>query len=265
VTARPGLLEAALRRERLVIGAGLLLLAALAWVYVVRLAEGMPAHGGMAMAMPQPAPWSLARLGWLALMWTIMMVAMMVPSAAPVILLFASVARRRRAQGIPAVPAAVFTLGYLLVWTGFGITAAVLQSALHAAALLSPSGASATPWLGGGLLVAAGVYQWLPLKGACLTHCRSPLGFFAAEWREGTGGALRMGMRHGLYCLGCCWLLMALLFVAGVMNLVWVALLAGVVLVEKLLPGGRTLGRAVGLFLVVWGAALLTGALRLPG
>jgi predicted metal-binding membrane protein len=256
------MLESALRRDRLVVGTGLLLLTGLAWAYVVSMARAMPGGEGMSMAMPMADPWSPAHVGWLALMWTVMMVAMMVPSATPVILLFASVERRRRSQGVPAVSSAVFTLGYLLVWTAFAVVAAVLQSGLHAAALLSPAMVSASPWLAGGLLIAAGIYQWAPVKGACLAHCRSPLGFFASEWREGAGGALRMGMRHGLYCVGCCWLIMALLFVAGVMNLVWVAVLAAVVLAEKLLPGGRILSRGIGVLLVAWGLALVTGSLH---
>jgi predicted metal-binding membrane protein len=186
-------------------------------------------------------------------MWAVMMVAMMLPSAAPTILLFAGVSRRRRLQGRPAVPAAVFTLGYLLVWMLYAAAAATAQWELHRLALLSPAMASASPLLGGGLLVAAGVYQWMPLKGACLSHCRSPLGFFSTEWREGAWGALLMGMRHGSFCVGCCWLLMALLFVAGVMNLLWVAAIAGFVLLEKLLPGGARLGKAVGVLLILWG------------
>jgi predicted metal-binding membrane protein len=154
----------------------------------------------------------------------------------------------------------VFGAGYLAVWTGFSAVAGLSQWLLHRAALLSPAMASATPRLGGGLLIAAGVYQWLPLKGACLMHCRSPLGFFSHAWREGAAGALLMGLRHGLYCVGCCWLLMALLFMAGVMNLLWVAAIAGFVLVEKVVPGGRLLGKVAGALLVAWG----TWALAAP-
>jgi predicted metal-binding membrane protein len=247
--------EAVLRRDRAVVAAGLLGLAALAWVYVARMA-GVSA--GPAMAMPG-MDGGRAGLGWLIGMWAVMMVAMMLPSAAPTILLFAAVTRRRRQQGLPAVPAAVFTLGYLLVWCTYAAAAGSAQWALHRAALLSPAMASVNPLLGGGLLVAAGIYQWAPLKGACLSHCRSPLGFFAAEWREGGSGALAMGMRHGSYCVGCCWLLMGLLFVAGVMNLLWVAVIAGFVLLEKLVPGGARLGRVVGVVLVGWGLWVIVG------
>ena len=248
------MLEATLRRDRAVVAAGLLGLALLAWVYVARMAAAMPS--GM-MPMPGMAAGGDPGLAWLAGMWAVMMVAMMLPSAAPTILLFASVSRRRRLLGQPAIPVLVFTLGYLLVWTVYAAVAASAQWKLHHMALLSPAMKSASPLLAGGLLVAAGVYQWLPVKGACLSQCRSPLGFFAAEWREGTRGALLMGMRHGSFCVGCCWLLMALLFVAGVMNLLWVATIAGFVLLEKLVPGGARLGRAAGVFLILWGVWLL--------
>ena len=141
----------------------------------------------------------------------------------------------------------------------FAIIAAVAQWELHRLALLSPSMAAASPALAGGLLIAAGVYQWLPIKGACLSHCRSPFHFFSTGWREGVGGAVAMGVRHGTYCVGCCWLLMALLFVAGVMNLLWVSFLAGLVLLEKLLPRGDWIGRVAGLALVVWGVWVISG------
>jgi predicted metal-binding membrane protein len=248
-------LEGTLRRDRAVVAAGVLGIAALGWAYIVHLAAS-PARLGMTLTMPGMAGGNPG-LGWLVGMWAVMMVAMMLPSAAPTILLFAGISRRRRLEGRPAVPAAVFTLGYLLAWMLYAAAAATAQWELHRLALLSPAMASATPILGGGLLVAAGVYQWLPLKSACLSHCRSPLGFFSTEWREGVRGALLMGARHGTFCVGCCWLLMALLFVAGVMNLLWVATIAAFVLVEKLVPGGARLGRVAGLVLIGWGGWLL--------
>jgi predicted metal-binding membrane protein len=251
------MLEATLRRERAVVAVGLCSLAVLAWAAVARMALA-PAGAMPSMTMPMSAA-ELPGLGWLVGMWAVMMVAMMVPSAAPTILLFAGVSRRRRQQGRRAVPVAVFTAGYLLVWTAYAAGAATVQWELHRLALLSPAMASASPLLAGSVLIAAGLYQWMPLKGACLSHCRSPLGFFSSEWREGLRGALMMGMRHGTYCVGCCWLLMALLFVAGVMNLLWVALIAGFVLLEKLVRGGATLGRVAGVGLVVWGVRVLAG------
>jgi predicted metal-binding membrane protein len=251
VPPHPSILEAVLRRDRLVVTAGLLTLAGLAWAYLAHSAALMPSH--LEMAMPEARAWSLGETAGLAIMWMVMMVAMMIPSVAPVILIFASVSRRRRLQGILATPVSVFTLGYLLAWAGYSLLAALTQSALHSATLLSPAMASESPLLGGGLLILAGVYQWLPVKAACLSHCRSPLGFFSTEWREGVSGALVMGFRHGTYCVGCCWALMALLFVAGVMNLLWVVAIAGLVLTEKVVPNGRLLGRIIGVLLVGWG------------
>jgi predicted metal-binding membrane protein len=253
------MLEATLRRDRLVVTAGLLTLAGLAWAYTAHLAAPTPAHLGMAMS--DARPWNVGETAGLAVMWIVMMIAMMIPSVAPVILLFAGVSRRRRLQGVPATPVSVFTLGYLLAWTGYAVLAALTQSALHSAALLSPAMASNSPLLGGGLLILAGLYQWLPVKGACLSHCRSPLGFFSTEWREGTSGALLMGFRHGSYCVGCCWAIMALLFVAGVMNLLWVVAIAGFVLMEKVVPNGRLLGRITGVLLAGWGLWMVIGSI----
>lgn len=257
--AQPDFLEAALRRDRLIVVAGLVTLAALAWVYIAHTAGQMAAHAGMSMPM---AAWDVEEMASLAVMWIVMMIAMMIPSVAPVILLFAGVSRRRRIQGVLAAPVSVFVLGYLLAWTGYAVLAALTQSGLHSAALLSPAMTSASPLLGGAILILAGVYQWLPLKGACLSHCRSPLGFFSTEWREGTSGALQMGFRHGSYCVGCCWALMALLFVAGVMNLLWVAVIAGFVLAEKVVPNGRLLGRITGVVLAGFGLWVLYSGFR---
>lgn len=251
VPPHPGILEAVLRRDRLVVTGGLLTLAGLAWAYIAHQAAVMPAHLGM--AMPQATPWSVGQATGLVIMWIVMMIAMMLPSVTPVILLFGGVTRRRRVQGVLAASVSVFALGYLLAWTAFAVLAAMGQSLLHSAALLSPTMASRNSLFGGGLLMLAGVYQWLPVKGACLSHCRSPLGFFTTEWREGVSGALVMGFRHGSYCVGCCWALMALLFVAGVMNLLWVVAIAGFVLAEKVAPNGRLLGRITGALLAGWG------------
>jgi predicted metal-binding membrane protein len=250
--------ERLLRRDRAVAAIGLFAATALAWVSLFRLRSGMRPMGGGGMAMPGMQTWSPLEPVLLFLMWATMMVAMMLPSAAPTILLVASVLRRRREHASPAAPVAVFVAGYLLVWTGFSGAAALAQWGLHQAALLSPAMASTSPVLGGILLLVAGVYQWLPVKAACLGRCRSPLGFLGSEWREGSGGALLMGVRHGLSCLGCCWALMTLLFVAGVMNLLWVAAIAALVLVERLVPAGPWLGRVAGLVLAGWGVWMLT-------
>jgi predicted metal-binding membrane protein len=246
--------EESLRRDRIVTAAGLAVVVALAWVYVVD-AAAPSAHAGMSMTMTMAMP----GLAWLVGMWFVMMVAMMLPSAAPTILLFSTVSGRRRQQGAPAVPATVFTAGYVLVWGLYATLAAGVQWELHRRLLLSPAMASVSPVLSGGLLVAAGLYQWLPIKRACLSHCRSPLGFLTLEWREGVWGALWMGMRHGTFCVGCCWLLMALLFVAGVMNLAWVVGIAALVLVEKLVRGGLWVGRLAGVAMMVWGVWVIGG------
>jgi predicted metal-binding membrane protein len=191
-------------------------------------------------------------------MWAVMMVAMMTPAAAPMILVFASIHRRRTAEGRPAVPAALFVLGYLVVWGIYSVAAALTQAALHAAALLSPAMAATSPLLAGGLLVAAGVFQWTPLKRACLAACRSPFSFLMSGWREGRGGAFVMGLKHGAWCVGCCWALMAALFALGVMSLTWMALVAALIAAEKLLPwkAAATRGVAVVLLALAIGVAL---------
>jgi predicted metal-binding membrane protein len=253
------------RRDRVVVLTGLALIAVLSWAYVSSLAPD--AHntdvGGMGaqMTMPRMQAWGPADFGLTFGMWAVMMVAMMTPSAAPMILMFAGVNRRRREQQGPYVPTGVFLAGYLAVWAAFAVLATAAQWALHAVSLLSPMTAITSPVVGGVLLVAAGVYQWTPLKHACLSKCRSPLGFVLNEWREGRWGAFLMGLKHGGYCAGCCWSLMALLFVAGVMNLLWVAAIAGFVLLEKVAPGGERLGRVAGVALAGWGAWMVAGLL----
>ncbi|HEX5387497.1 MAG TPA: DUF2182 domain-containing protein [Gemmatimonadales bacterium] len=258
-----GSLDALIRRDRALALGGVAALAALAWLALARMA-GMTSGGATAMpgamAMPSTAPWGGAELASLIVMWAIMMVAMMAPAAAPLVLLYAGTMRRRATRGEPAVAAWVLLAGYLLVWIGFSALAGTAEWALHGAALVSPATLRAAPALAGGILIAAGLFQFTPLKSACLTHCRSPLHFLTTEWREGAFGALAMGARHGVWCLGCCWLLMALLFVAGVMNLAWVAAIAAFVLLERTVPGGAVAGRVVGALLVGWGAWLVAGA-----
>lgn len=250
------------RRDRAVIIAALALVVGMAWWQLVSLASDMGGASMRAsMAMPQAGEWSPLQPAALFVMWCVMMAAMMLPSAAPMIILFASVTRRRRECGSPAAPTVLFVAGYLMVWTAFSAIAVLGQIALHRAALLSPQMATTSRVVGGALLVAAGVYQWMPFKRRCLTHCRSPFAFFGAEWREGRIGALTMGWRHGNYCLGCCWAIMGLLFVAGVMNLLWVAVLATIVLLEKVLPRGASIGRGAGVIFGVWGIAVLAMAL----
>lgn len=258
----PAPLDALLRRDRVIFGAGLLAIVVLAWLYLVHLTRAMPAMEMPGMAMPQSHPWGLADVGLSFVMWAVMMVAMMVPSAAPMILMFATVHRKRREQAQPVIPTGVFLLGYLVVWTAYAALATLGQWALHEVALLSPTMTSTSPLLGGLLLIAAGVFQWTPLKRACLANCRSPLSFLMTEWREGHAGALVMGLRHGAYCVGCCWVLMALLFVAGVMNLLWVGTIAAFVLAEKVSPAGHAIGRIAGIVLLLGGGVLIAHGWR---
>jgi predicted metal-binding membrane protein len=248
-------------RQRLVISLCLAAITALAWAYLIRLARQMSASmeydtAMAAMGMTMQASWSALDVWLTFVMWLVMMIGMMTPSAAPLVLLFASTAASRRDRGI-SVSTATFALGYLAVWAVFSIAAALAQWALHEAALLSPMMQTSSPQLGGAILVAAGAYQLTPFKAACLAHCRSPLGFLMTHWRDGSYGAFHMGVRHGIHCLGCCWALMVILFAVGVMNLVWVALLAGFVLVEKLGRAGLTVSRAAAAMLVVFGLAVM--------
>jgi len=190
-------------------------------------------------------------------MWAVMMVAMMLPSAAPMILLFAAITRRNRAKGHVMAPTGVFAGGYLVAWAGFSLAATGLQWGFDSLALLSPMMVSTSAVLSGAILIAAGLYQWTPLKHACLAHCRSPLYFLGHHWRKGTGGAFVMGIHHGFYCVGCCWVMMALLFVGGVMNLLLIAAIALVILIEKVAPRGDVVGRVGGVVLVLLGLYLV--------
>ena len=246
----------ALKRDRLIVGAGVLLVSALAWWYTVHAAQQM---GGLAMQMGRPDPndWSVASLPPLFVMWVVMMVAMMLPSAAPMILTFAAVARNRRRHQRPYVPVAVFVSGYFIAWGGFSAVATLAQWLLHREALLSPMMVTSSALLGGVLLLLAGVFQFTPLKRSCLTHCRAPLEFITTRWREGWGGALMMGLEHGLFCTGCCWALMALLFVLGMMNLLWIASLTILVGLEKILPRRSYFSRGTGVLLAIWGLWVL--------
>lgn len=246
-------METILRRERLIFGGCLAAMVLLAWLYLL--------HSKAAMAdMEMPGmimPWDAMAVFLLFVMWAVMMVAMMVPSAAPVILAFLALNHRRQTAARPLAPVGMFLFGYLAVWTAYSAVATLAQWGLHKAALLSPAMAATSPVLSGGLLLAAGVFQWTPLKRACLKGCRSPLSFLMSEWRDGAAGAFVMGLRHGSYCLGCCWMLMALLFVAGVMNLLWVAAIALFVMAEKILVRGELLGRVMGAALVTAGVMLM--------
>ena len=265
-------METILRKERLIVGGCLAVMVLIAWWYLFHTRAAMTAMDMSGMNMPgmdmskmdmsgmnmaESQQWGTLGVFLLFVMWTVMMVAMMVPSAAPMVFAFLGVNRRRQAAGRQFAPVGIFLSGYLTIWTAYSAVATLAQWGLHKAALLSPAMAATSPVLNGSLLIAAGIFQWTPLKHMCLKGCRSPLSFLMSEWREGKAGAFIMGLRHGSYCVGCCWVLMALLFVAGVMNLLWVAVIALFVMAEKSLPRGELLGHVAGVALVAAGVGLI--------
>ena len=247
------ILTEVLRRDRAIIAFGLAALASLAWGYLITMDWGMRhMEVGMGLViMPSMQHWTTWDLVLVFLMWTIMMVAMMVPTAGPAILLFAEINRRRGQKQVPFAATGYFVGGYLTAWTGFSALASLAQWGLLTAALVSPMMEATSKMSAAGLLLIAGLFQFSPLKDACLAHCRSPFGFIATEWRSGSWGAFQMGWKHGNYCLGCCWALMGLLFAFGVMNLLWVAGLSAFILLEKI-TAKRWMSRLGGLLLIGW-------------
>jgi predicted metal-binding membrane protein len=246
--------------------AGLVGISVAAWVYVVVTAHRMKDASAdmtgqstepMMSAMTGVQPWTATEFGLRLTMWAVMMVAMMLPTAAPMTLMYAAVARKAAAQHSPLAPAFVYVSGYVATWAAFSLVATVAQWSLDRAALLSPMMVSTSAQLGAALLIAAGVYQFTPLKNACLQNCRAPAHFMSRHWRTGNLGAFRMGLRLGAYCVGCCWILMGLLFVGGVMNLLWIAAIAVFVLLEKTIPFGDMSGRVAGAAMILVGALVL--------
>jgi len=267
-------IEAALRRDRAIVAAALIILTALTWAYVWRLAADMDMGdmdmsgfriipAGMGLMMPATAPWNTVEFAFVFAMWAVMMIGMMTPSATPMILIYARVGRQAARQGTPLAASAYFAAGYLLSWIGFALVATSAQWALERAALLTPMMAGASDMFSGAVLVAAGFYQWTPLKDACLRQCQAPWLFIQRHggFRSDASGALALGARHGAYCIGCCWALMALLFVGGVMNVLWIAAIAILVLAEKIIPAGRVISRIAGAGLFAGGAWVLVQAL----
>jgi predicted metal-binding membrane protein len=240
----------------LLVGAGM----GMSALEMTRLAQRGMAEDMPGMAMMTPAVWTPGYAILMFFMWWMMMVAMMLPSAAPMILLFAALNRKQRDAGQPYVATSIFAFSYLAAWAGFSFVATTLQWGFELTGMISPVLVGTNVIFGGVLLLAAGAYQLTPIKHACLHYCRSPLTFLGTRWRGGACGALRMGLEHGAYCVGCCWFLMGLLFFGGVMNLYWIVGLALVVLFEKMTPAGHWLGYATGVALSLWGAALLTFA-----
>ncbi len=263
-----GTLEQVLRRDRLIVASALGAIAALAWVYVLWLAAAMnmdgmnmsgfrmvPAGMGMVMA-PAATPWSAVEFAFVFVMWAVMMVGMMAPSAAPMILMYARVGRQGKIAGKPLAATGWFAAGYFLTWAGFSLAATLAQWVLEREALLDARMASANILVGAIVLIAAGVYQWTPIKNACLAQCQTPFRFLMSHggFRSNALGCLHLGLLHGPSCVGCCWVLMALLFVVGAMNVLWIALLALLVLLEKLTPWGWWVARIAGAVCIAAGA-----------
>jgi predicted metal-binding membrane protein len=235
-------------RDRVVIASCIVVITALAWMYLIHLSS-------QKMTMPMVASWSATDFFFTFGMWSVMMIGMMSATAGPVLLLFSGMQKPR--DGAHENAALLFALGYLVVWVGFSALAALAQWALHEAAWLSPRMATTSSYLGGAVLLLAGAYQLTPTKSACLRQCQSPLGFLMTNWHEGGKGALVMGLKHGKYCLGCCWALMCVLFVVGVMNLVWVAALTAFILIEKFGPRGAYFARAGGVAMIAAGILVI--------
>ena len=250
--------RAVVQRDRKIVLSGLAAVILLATLYTVYMAREL--HVPVDMAMMPTAHISLTGHNdflFLFAMWTVMQVAMMSPTAVPMILMYSKIERHNQPLRFPFFRISLFFLGYLLLWAAFSGVFALLQMGLHSASLLSPTLATNNPWLSGGILIAAGLFQFSALKQACLKQCRSPVTYLMTEWRSGRGGTLLMGLKHGAHCVGCCWIIMALLFVAGVMNLFWMAAITAFVLIEKLTARGENFGRVVGVGLIIWGILII--------
>ncbi len=261
-----------LPRERIIILSALLILAALAWALIgwqalaMSAPPAMNAMSAMNGAMSAPAGLTMGMSAALFLaIWIAMMVAMMFPSAAPMVLMFNAIANGKRQRGQAYTPTWVFVAGYLLVWTLAGIVAYLAALGLDALAARSMFLMDNAGRIGGALLVLAGIYQLTPLKNACLTTCRTPTQFLMTSWRDGNGGALRMGIAHGAYCFGCCWLLFAILFPLGMMNIAVLALITALIFAEKVFPAGYRISAIAGVALILYGALVIFSPALLPG
>jgi predicted metal-binding membrane protein len=267
-------LEVVLRRDRAVVAAALFVLVVIAWAYVLWLAAEMEMGGmdmadfrmipaGLGLMMPAAAPWQPIEFVFVFAMWAVMMLGMMTPSAAPMILIYARVGRQAALQHQPFAATSWFAAGYLLAWTGFALIATVLQWAVERLGWLSPNMAATSAIFGGVVLIATGLYQWTPIKDACLRQCQAPVQFIQRHggFRSDAAGSLALGARHGGYCIGCCWVLMALLFVGGVMSVLWIALIMIFVLLEKVVPAGRLISRVAGAGFLAAGVLLIARSL----
>ncbi len=246
------------QQDKIIVITGLLTVAALGWIYMFYMAWAMENMHLVDIWMPPRGgerTWTAWDFILLFLMWLTMMLAMMTPTAAPMVMMFTTVNKQKKVRQQPYVSTFIFLAGYLVAWAIFSIVASAIQWPLHENGLLNPMMNSRSYLMSGGILILAGLYQWTPMKNVCLEHCRTPLGFLMTAWKDGNFGAFKMGLHHGLFCVGCCWALMAILFAVGVMNMLWVTLITIFVLVEKIAPISPSLARMLtGFALIAWGS-----------
>jgi predicted metal-binding membrane protein len=250
-------LESVIKKDRLILVTGLLLICLLSWWYVIYLYRQMYPMNMDALFFAMPPHWTATDFILLFLMWIVMMVAMMTPSVAPLILLFALVNRQKKVNEKPYVQTAYLFTGYFIVWSFFSLLATTLQWLLQQLAWLNPHMVITNKILGSMILIAAGLFQFSNLKQRCLHYCQTPVDFIHRKWNEGRKGALIMGIQNGIFCLGCCWILMVILFVSGIMNLLWIAILALFVLIEKLVRNSKLISYSAGVALIVYGMLAL--------
>jgi predicted metal-binding membrane protein len=253
-----GSLAFILKKDRFVVLMALSILCVLSWLYIIYLYNQMyPMNmDAFLFAMPMTSSWSWTDFVLLFLMWFVMMIAMMMPSVAPLVLIFTSINRKRQQQKNPFVSSGYLISGYFLVWAAFSLFATILQWLLQRASLLNPEMITTSRILGGIIFILAGLFQFTPLKNTCLNTCRSPMGFIHQYWKDGKSGAWRMGIQNGIFCLGCCWILMLLLFVSGIMNIVWIAIISLFVLIEKV-SSAKVISFIAGIGLIAYGILVL--------
>ena len=244
--------------DRKIIVSGLIIVAGIGWLYLFYMAWAMENMHLVEMWMPPRGgtrAWTIWDFFMLFVMWLTMMVAMMTPTATPMVMMFSTVTKQKKIRQQPYAPTFIFLTGYLVAWAIFSLVISAIQWPLHESGLLNPMMNSRSYLLSGGILILAGLYQWTPMKDVCLKQCRTPLGFLMTAWKDGYWGAFNMGLHHGLFCVGCCWALMAILFAVGVMNMLWVILITIFVLLEKILPLSTWKMRlSTGLIIIIWGA-----------
>jgi predicted metal-binding membrane protein len=254
-------------RDKFAIGALLASVSLVAWASTIYQAQAMPIEATMALGAHHPmshAPGSIfSPVPFLIFLgaWIVMMTAMMLPSAAPMVMTYAAVSQQRGSSRPTHMPTGLFVLGYLLAWGSSGLLAYAVSALASLAVMTTPGLQADAPLFGGMVLILAGAYQFSALKAKCLSYCRTPLGYILSHWRAGYRGALRMGLHHGLYCIGCCWALMAIMFVVGIMNLAWMALLALFMFIEKASARGEIVGKIVGALLIIVGMVMAASSL----